>query len=171
MAALYRFCPRCGAAAKIVEQRIVTCAVCDLVLFINAAAAAGVIIRDARGYLLFVVRQHEPDKGKLGLPGGFVEFGESVEDSVRREVREEINLELADVRYLCSFPNEYEYKGVRYQTLDLFFEAQVNDQTGLHGNEEVAEIVLLAPREIELERIAFGSVRKAVAAAVRGERP
>jgi len=160
---VYHFCPRCGAGVAMIDNRIVTCAACALTLFVNTAAAAGVIIRDVHDRILFVVRQHEPDKGKLGLPGGFVEYDETAEESARREVKEEVNLDLAALHYLCSFPNHYEYKGICYRTLDLFYEARVTDVAAMRGNEEVAGIVWLAVPEIELEQIAFASVRRAVA--------
>jgi 8-oxo-dGTP diphosphatase len=55
---------------------------------------AAVVWNDAREVLL-IRRTKEPRKGQWSLPGGKVEFGESIEDAVRREVREETGLEIA----------------------------------------------------------------------------
>ena len=78
----------------------------------GAVANHQVMITDDQGRLLVVVRAEEPEKGTWDLPGGFADPGESIEESVRREVREELGLEIASMRYLCSYPNTYEYGGI-----------------------------------------------------------
>ncbi len=55
-------------------------------------AVAAVIIED--GKLLLIRRGVEPSKGKWSVPGGSVEWGESLMDAVKREVREETGLEI-----------------------------------------------------------------------------
>ncbi|MGN6515761.1 MAG: NUDIX hydrolase [Rhizomicrobium sp.] len=55
---------------------------------------AAVIWNDRREVLL-IRRTKEPRKGQWSLPGGKVEFGESIEDALRREIREETGLEVA----------------------------------------------------------------------------
>ena len=51
-----------------------------------------------RGRLLTVRRARDPEKGTLDLPGGFVDPEETVDDAVRRELREETGLEATEVR-------------------------------------------------------------------------
>lgn len=53
-----------------------------------------------RGEILLVVRGHDPFRGRLALPGGFVEPGETVETAVRREVEEETGLRPTSVTLL-----------------------------------------------------------------------
>lgn len=50
--------------------------------------------------VLLVQRATEPFKGWWGLPGGSVELGETLEEAVRREAREETGLDIAVNRYL-----------------------------------------------------------------------
>lgn len=50
--------------------------------------------------VLLIKRKNEPHKGLWALPGGFVEYGEDVESAVKREVKEETNLDLKIKRLL-----------------------------------------------------------------------
>ena len=52
----------------------------------------GAVVHDGHGRLLLVRRGHEPHRGRWSLPGGRVEAGESAEQAVEREVREETGL-------------------------------------------------------------------------------
>jgi 8-oxo-dGTP diphosphatase len=56
------------------------------------AAVAAVMVRD--GKLLLIKRGVEPSKGKWSVPGGRVEWGETLIEAVKREVREETGLEI-----------------------------------------------------------------------------
>ena len=53
-------------------------------------AVDGVWIKN--GKILLIKRKNEPFKGKWALPGGFVEYGERVEDAVLREFQEEVGI-------------------------------------------------------------------------------
>lgn len=57
------------------------------------------ILRDGR--LLLVKRRRAPEAGAWSLPGGKVDFGERVEDAIRREVAEEIGVEIELTRPLA----------------------------------------------------------------------
>lgn len=55
----------------------------------------------AHGRILLVQRLREPEAGCWGLPGGKVDFLEPVEAAVIREIREELDITLRDIRLLC----------------------------------------------------------------------
>lgn len=56
------------------------------------ALATDCVVIDAKGRVLLIRRGHPPFKGKLALPGGFVEIGETVEEACRRELMEETGI-------------------------------------------------------------------------------
>jgi len=62
---------------------------------------AAIIVKD--GKILLTMRGNEPSKGKWGIPGGVVELGETIEDAVVREVREEAGVECKPVKRLTVF--------------------------------------------------------------------
>ncbi len=161
------YCGRCGAAASgqpDIPGGPFRCAACGFTLFFNAAGAVAAIILQRDGRALFVRRANDPAKGKLGLPGGFVDPGENAEEALVREVREEVGLELRDVQYLNSHANRYLFAGVTYHTVDLFYTARADEPERAAPLDAVAAIQWLDPITVPLDDIAFDSMRAALAA-------
>lgn len=113
------------------------------------------------GRLLFIVRAREPARGKLAPPGGFIDIGETAEEGARREVREEVGLELTDVAFLCSALNSYFYREVTYPVLDLFFVARAVAWETVVETEEVSGLRWLKPEEVDPAELAFPSMQEA----------
>ncbi|HYD99146.1 MAG TPA: NUDIX domain-containing protein [Alphaproteobacteria bacterium] len=61
----------------------------------------GAFIQDAAGRLLLVHRRRDPEAGHWGLPGGKLDFGETLEAAVRREIAEELGVAIALDGLLC----------------------------------------------------------------------
>ena len=170
LTAAYRFCPRCGnnAFQPKPDGAVLLCAACGHQHFINGVLAAGVFIANPKGRLVLIRRLREPSKGLLGIPGGFSEPGESAEDVARREVREEINLELGPLQYITSYPNRYIFQGLIYPTVDVFFKAEALSLEPLQALDDVQAIVFLAPKEIAPNDLAFDSLRYALRCFIDG---
>ena len=128
--AQFRCCPRCGAVLTSPGACPLVCAACGFAYYFNpAVSAAGILLRgDGQG--LFIRRGHEPGLGRLAFVGGFVDAGETPEDALRREVREEVGVELDAIGYLGSQPNTYAYRGITYHVVDLIFVAQLAEGCG-----------------------------------------
>jgi len=61
------------------------------------AVTAGAIVTDGHGRVLLLKHRFRPGSG-WGLPGGFIEHGEQPEEGLRRELREEIGLEVGRLK-------------------------------------------------------------------------
>jgi ADP-ribose pyrophosphatase YjhB (NUDIX family) len=159
-----RYCPRCGAAAlKSVGLKLVRCGACGFELYINIAAAVAALIPDDQGQLLITTRGKEPKKGTWDLPGGFADPDESAETALKREILEELRLDVVSMQYLCSFPNRYDYMGVRYPTMDLGFICQVADLSVLAAERsEISQVSFVPLKEIDPARFGFSSIAKMV---------
>jgi ADP-ribose pyrophosphatase YjhB (NUDIX family) len=160
----FNHCPRCGAPGTgEAPGNPFRCGACGFVLFFNAASAVAAFVADAEGRVLYTRRAKDPARGRLGMPGGFVDEGETAEQALRREVTEEVGLELRSLRYLCSHANEYLYKDVRYHTLDLFFTATAVDPGRARSLDAVDAIEWLDPATVAPADVAFESMRRALA--------
>ena len=113
------------------------------------------------GRWLFIRRAREPGKGKLAPPGGFIDIGETAEDAAHRELREELGIEVADLRFLCSAPNTYFYREVSYPTLDLFFTARLAPGAQPKALEDVAHFGWFQAGEVQEQDLAFPSMQEA----------
>ena len=61
------------------------------------AVTAGAVITDARGRVLLLKHRFRPGTG-WGMPGGFMEIGEQPDEALRRELREEVGLEVEKLK-------------------------------------------------------------------------
>ncbi len=157
----FSHCPRCGAAPLSKHDgRAIRCADCDFVLYFNCATATAAFII-YQGKLLLGVRGKNPQKGMLDFPGGFVEFDETAEDALAREVHEEFNINISSPVYLVSFPNDYRYAGVLYKTTDLYFICNVDDISSIKAMDDVADFLWVAPEAVDPGQLAFASGRNA----------
>jgi ADP-ribose pyrophosphatase YjhB (NUDIX family) len=157
----FNYCPVCGSGHfSEYDEKAKRCADCRFIYYFNPSAAVACFIRDHRGELLFVRRAKEPAKGTFDLPGGFVDLYESAEDAVRREVREETNLEVKEMRYLFSIPNIYRYSGFDVHTADLFYECLIPDFGQAIAEDDADGIVIMKPEQICPEDFGLVSIKK-----------
>jgi len=117
-----RYCIKCG---KIATRKNDSLYMCDAghENWINpAVGVSAYVIKD--GKVLFGVRSSDPGKGKLDVPGGFVEVHESAEQAAIREAKEEFGI---DIKLECCFgtyPSVYDGR----PALNIVFVASMPDQ-------------------------------------------
>lgn len=158
----FRFCPFCGSGSIIEHDfKAIKCQTCARVYYHNVASAVAAIVETERGIVL-VRRNHEPHAGSLDLPGGFLEYAETHEQALRREVFEETGLRIKAPSYFCSFPNQYSYRNVTYFTADVVFTCTPEKMDVLEGDHEVSEILIVPLDQVDPGLIAILSMRMAV---------
>ncbi|MCP4537032.1 MAG: NUDIX domain-containing protein [Chloroflexi bacterium] len=82
-----------------------------------------------RGDELLVCKFYDSVKGDIFYRplGGCIEFGEHGHEAVRREFREELNVELVEIRYLVTMENIFTYQGKQGHEIVLLYEATLSD--------------------------------------------
>lgn len=158
----FKHCPRCGAPLQERTQpNSISCPACQFLHFFNPTVSVAAFVMAADGRVLFIKRAKEPGQGRLAPPGGFVDFDETAEAALHREIHEEVGLELASIEYLCSAVNHYQYQGVTYPVLDLFFVAHMADGQEASALDDVESCVWLQPETVQPEQLAFESMQVA----------
>jgi len=99
-----RFCGRCGMPLQPkTEERAMYCVHCENTVYpaISPAVIVGVIHDDR---ILMTKYADKRDGTRYSLIAGFAEIGETIEDTVRREVMEEVGVKVKNIRYYKSQP-------------------------------------------------------------------
>ena len=104
-----RFCGACGLElVDLADECARKCPGCGTVFYPQISPAVIVAVTDAAGRLL-LAHNGTFREGLYSLVAGFVEPGESMESAVHREIREEVGVEVKNLRYMGSqswpFPN------------------------------------------------------------------
>jgi NAD+ diphosphatase len=97
----HRFCGRCGQPmCQKAHERAKECEACGYVAYPRISPAMMVLV--TRGRDLLLARANRFPGAMFSALAGFVEAGETIEDCVHREVREEVGLDVANLRYFAS---------------------------------------------------------------------
>ena len=99
----HRFCGRCGTPTERRDgERARVCPSCGQTHYPRVAPVAMALVR--RGRELLLARSPHFPPGMMSALAGFVEPGESIEECLVREVREEVGIEVRNLRYFASQP-------------------------------------------------------------------
>jgi len=105
----HQFCGRCGTpTALLPSERARQCPACGLRAYPRISPA--IIVLVTRGEQLLLTRGHGFPEGFYGVLAGFVEAGESLEETLAREVEEEVGIAVRDIRYFGSQPWPYPHQ-------------------------------------------------------------
>ena len=99
----HQFCSRCGTQTEMrTDERSRTCPACKYTTYPPVSPAIMILITN--GNRLLLARKASFPKGRFSALAGFVEPGEMLEDTVARETREEVGVEVKNIRYFGSQP-------------------------------------------------------------------
>jgi NAD+ diphosphatase len=157
------FCRRCGTKLALRTATEYRCQN-NHRIFEGALPAIGCFLVNSKDEVLLVTRASEPDKGKLDSPGGFVDPRETLEQTIARELKEELHLSPDSYgvpQYLESGINEYTFDGEVVHPLDSFFWVRVQDDLPVQAGDDAASLAWYAIDAVKPEEIGFKTVRHA----------
>ena len=140
----WRTCPRCEAELA-AEPGAVRCRACGLVVYAAPAPAVCALPVDERGRVLLARRAQEPGAGRWDILGGFMDEFEQPFQTLRRELREELEVEVEPLKFVAAVSDRYGEEG--NATLNLCWTARIVAGAP-RPSDELAEIRWFAPDEL-----------------------
>ncbi|GGY47439.1 NUDIX hydrolase [Parvularcula lutaonensis] len=128
------------------------CTRCGFIAYENPKVVTGSVATSPDGRILLCKRAIEPRKGFWTLPAGYMELGETVEQSARREAWEEARaeLELDQVLALYSVP--------RISQVQVMFRARLMNPDTIAAGPESEDVSLVTWEDIPWTELAFPTV-------------
>jgi ADP-ribose pyrophosphatase YjhB (NUDIX family) len=162
----FRYCPRCRneMVDRLVYgrvRRVCPDETCRFVQFLDPKVGAAALI-EQQGQVLLVKRSVEPFMGTWCLPGGFMEIGETPQQTAQRECLEETGIEV-EIKQLIDV---YYYENYRGSGLLIIYHGQVLGGQLCPGD-DAAEAAFFSPNKLPLIR--FSSNLAALARWQAGE--
>ena len=158
----FKYCPRCGnQQLQPNDLKSFVCLSCGFVYYHGSAAVVSAIV-EWEDKIILTSRANEPQKGMLALPGGFVDYDESLEAALIRELQEELDLTVKSPIYLCSDAERYVSRDVVYFCSIAFFVVRVHDISKITARDDIEAFQLVRPAGIDYDRLAFKTDRIAL---------
>ncbi len=132
----FYYCPKCGGKLTyryIGEERPrLVCDACQYVLYENPVVGVAAIVLNNHKQILLGRRTGGRYPGLWCIPCGYVEYDEDVYDAIRREFKEETNLDIEPVRVFTVLSN---FHDPEKHSVGIWFWARVNSGEPLAGDD------------------------------------
>lgn len=155
----YKFCPRCKRKFKKSSDYVLACTSCGYKFYINPAPCNSVIIENKKGQIMLVKRRVDPKKGFWDLPGGFIQPNENLERSVKREIKEELGINVEMEEIIGTYGDEYEFQNVLVPTLGIVVTAKASS-TDFRAKDDITSYKFFALKDVLKQKLAFRSLRE-----------
>lgn len=124
------------------------CATCGWVHYHNSRTTVSALMFRG-GKILLCRRANEPFKGKWDIPGGYIEEKETPEDALRREMKEELGIEIEKEKLLAVIgPTYYPFGGQELYNTDIYYVAKSVGEPKPVNNSDVASIDWFSPENL-----------------------
>lgn len=115
-------------------------------------ASFNAIIVDSKGRVLVMKRNNEPAKGRYWFPGGRIKLGQSLEEALKEQIKEETGLEWSDLKVLkVASADSSIFKSRHTVNINFLFKKVSNSEAQL--NQEHSVYKWLRPEEFDKERL------------------
>ncbi len=138
---MWKFCPLCAASLEGQSNEMYgTCTSCGQHWYKNPKPTVGAYIVKSSNILL-VRRAVEPRKGYWDIPGGFVRDDENPEEAVKRELREELSLEVINLKLIGVIgPEEYQYQKITQKNFEISYLCGINESTPPSPSDDIDSV-------------------------------
>lgn len=160
---IFKYCPVCGAKlARKKHDHLVrlVCSKCDFVYYQNSKPTASAFIKNKKGELLLVKRAVKPNFGYWDAPGGFLENGEDPVPGLKREMKEELNISLKNIKYFGIYTDFY-FERYNLYTLNIIYTGEIAAGT-LKPQDDVSELKWFKKKDLPMKKLAFRWIKPAL---------
>ena len=158
----FKFCPRCSARFNKTAHHL-KCPSCGLSYYLNPKPVQSVILENEQNEILFVVRSIEPRKGYLDFPGGFVDEDEGIDESARREIKEELGIDVGSLKYLSDHTDDYPFEEISYRTIGITYIGKLPAGAILKPADDVSGVEFYKLESVPIDRLAWPSMHEMLA--------
>jgi NADH pyrophosphatase NudC (nudix superfamily) len=149
------FCRRCGASLQPKGSGAYQCSN-GHTIYQKDSPAVSCLLLNSKNEVLLSVRDHEPNKGTLDIPGGFCDPSESFDQALVRELQEELSLEPSDYsepKYLVNGISNYPYEGESSKVLGMVFWCYIREGAIIKPGDDVADVIWVPLKEVDFSKM------------------
>lgn len=148
------FCRRCGFELRKINNHTFECEN-KHTSYNNPAPTVGIFILEGNKVTM-TVRGIDPGKGMLDTFGGFLDGNESFEEALKRELKEEAQLNPEDYEtpeYFCSASATYSYEGETKPITSVFFTTKLKPGSKIIPSDDVNAIKIVNIKDVDLNLV------------------
>jgi NAD+ diphosphatase len=157
----YKFCTNCKTEL-VDKDHFKECPKCKKQYFFNAKPTVALVLTNNKNEVLLTKRAHDPYKNWWDVTGGFVEPNETLEEAVQRELKEETGLSVSDLKYICSLPENYDFRGEIIPVVAAVFTGKAVDNETVVVADDVADYKFVPVDQVDVDTIAFDNQREVI---------